>query len=262
LNDLFSSQNLSVRCLNVAPDAGATILEAPEIGGIRILLEGGELLFSESFYTKKVSDRMYAYLQENSNLDWTKADWAHMSAEELSSIMFLNVKWKQDHIKFFGKSHPLPRLTSWYGDPGASYAYSGIRSDPNPWSDGLVYVKSKIEDALGTYFNSVLLNWYRDGSDSLSWHADDEKELGPEPIIASATFGESRDFLFRRKGGAKTSLTLKLEHGSLLVMLGKTQQNWVHSVPKRKGVSKSRFNLTFRQILSHSDPVNDALVEV
>lgn len=254
MGDLFSTRGPLPRCVEVASGVDARIVDAPEVGGVRILLEGGELLFADRFFSKNLSDRMFAYLQENTALDWTKANWPNISPDKLSSICFSNIEWKQDHIKFFGKSHPLPRLTSWYGDPGASYAYSGIRSDPNPWNDGLLFVKAKIEDALGAYFNSVLLNWYRDGSDSLSWHADDEKELGPEPVIASATFGASRDFLFRRKDGSKTCVSLKLGHGSLVVMMGKTQQNWVHSVPKRKGVSGSRFNLTFRQIQSGSVP--------
>jgi alkylated DNA repair dioxygenase AlkB len=252
VGDLFTSSGPLLCGVEIAPGVDARIVDAPEVRGVRILLEGGELLFAENFFSKKVSDRMFAYLQENTEIDWAKVDWANIDPEKLRSIVFSNINWKQDHIKFFGKTHPLPRLTAWYGDRGASYAYSGIQSDPNPWNDGLLYVKAKIEGALGVYFNSVLLNWYRDGSDSLSWHADDEKELGPEPIIASATFGESRDFLLRRKDGTQTCLTLKLEHGSLLVMMGKTQQNWVHSVPKRKGVRRSRFNLTFRQIQSYS----------
>lgn len=246
--DLFSASDPLPRCVDSGPDVVIRILDAPEIGGKKIILKGGELLFADKFFPDNISNRMFEYLQENSTLDWRRADWVNMSQEQFSSIAFTNINWKQDFIKFFGKIHPLPRLTAWYGDPGASYAYSGIRSDPNPWNEGLLYLKQKLELALGVDFNSVLLNWYRDGSDSLNWHADDEKELGSEPTIASVSFGAPRDFLFRSKDSNKTDVSLTLENGSLVVMKGKTQQNWVHSIPKRKGVRGSRFNLTFRYI--------------
>lgn len=248
MDDLFGLSRVPSQDIDASPNVQLECADEPNIGGLRINLEGGELLFSERFFSGKLSDRMIAYFQENDQLDWTQTDWSSVSPEQLSSIKFKNINWKQDYIKFFGKTHPLPRLTSWYGDPGASYSYSGIRSDPNPWNEGLLYVKSKIESALGVRFNSVLLNWYRDGADSLNWHADDERELGLKPTIASANFGATREFLIRRKESKDSRMTFKLTHGSLLVMKGETQQNWIHSIPKRKGKLGSRFNLTFRQI--------------
>lgn len=248
MDDLFRPARIPSRYIEAGPNTKIECSTDPATQGMRIKLDGGELIFFEDFFSKKLSDRMVAYLQENEDIDWTKADWARIAAEQLEKIEFTNIKWKQDRIKFFGKTHPLPRLTSWYGDPGASYSYSGIQSDPNPWNEGLLFVKSKIEQVTGIFFNSVLLNWYRDGSDSLNWHADDEKELGPEPTIASANFGATRDFLLRRKDDKESRLSIQLRHGSLLVMKGKTQQNWVHSIPKRKGKLGPRFNLTFRQI--------------
>lgn len=249
MTDLFSGKPSINPSIKTASATVLNVIDVPEINGQKIEIDGGELLFSENFFSKKLSDRVVEYFQENKQVDWKTARWGEMSETDFDNIEFTNIRWKQDHIKFFGKTHPLPRLTSWYGDPGASYKYSGIYSDPNPWNDGLLYVKSKVEAALGVCFNSVLLNWYRDGSDSLSWHADDERELGPEPIIASASFGDTRDFLFRRKDDKDQNLALKLHHGSLVVMKGTTQQHWVHSVPKRKSSSsRSRFNLTFRQI--------------
>ena len=191
---------------------------------------------------------MEEYLTETNDNDTINHDWGHMTDDEFHKIKFKNVTWKQDYIKLFGKTHPLPRLTSWYGDPGASYSYSGIHSDPNPWNDGLNFVRRKIEDAIGCHFNCVLLNWYRSGNDSLSWHADDEKELGKDPVIASANFGCRRDFQLRKKGNAKEHLTVDLGPGSLLVMKGALQENWEHQVPKRKRTRGSRFNLTFRYI--------------
>ncbi|NJC06695.1 alkylated DNA repair dioxygenase AlkB [Sphingomonas kaistensis] len=248
MDDLFPPSNLLSRCIDIAPQARVKVESAPEIGGERILLEGGELLFSEHFFSDKVCKRMIEYLQESRNFQWKVVDWAQVPADQLKEVEFENVNWKQDYIKFFGKTHPLPRLTAWYGDKGASYAYSGIRSDPNPWNDGLLYLKARLEAALDVTFNSVLLNWYRDGSDSLNWHADDEPELGTCPTIASVSFGETRQFLFKPKNASKTQLSFDLLPGSLVVMKGETQQNWVHSVPKRKGVKGSRFNLTFRNI--------------
>ena len=113
---------------------------------------------------------------------------------------------------------------------------------------GLLYLKHEIERVVGHEFNSVLLNWYRDGEDYLNWHADDEKELGVNPVIGSVNFGETRDFLLRRNTDASQKITIPLKHGTLLVMSGELQHHWQHSVPKRKRVRGSRFNLTFRRI--------------
>lgn len=248
MSDLFSPPRPLSRCVEIAGSAHVSVEPSPEIGGERIILDGGELLFSERFFSEKICRRMIEYLQETCDRDWKSLDWVSISPEELANIKFKNVRWKQDYIKFFGKTHPLPRLTAWYGDKGASYAYSGIRSDPNPWNEGLLYLKDRLERALGASFNSVLLNWYRDGSDSLNWHADDEPELGPEPTIASVSFGVTRQFLFKPKNASRTQLTFDLVEGSLVVMKGSTQRNWVHSVPKRKSIRGSRFNLTFRKI--------------
>jgi alkylated DNA repair dioxygenase AlkB len=168
--------------------------------------------------------------------------------EDLQRIAFRNIRWKQDSMKLYGKAILLPRLTAWYGDPGAAYTYSGIKSEPNPWTDGLLHIKSRIEDATGAVFNCVLLNWYRDGKDSLSWHADDEKELGNNPVIASANFGATRDFQLRRNDNPDQTITIPLKHGTLLVMRDALQEHWKHAVPKRANIRESRFNLTFRYI--------------
>ncbi len=213
-----------------------------------IIVPNGEIFYAENFFSDKVSDRSLEYFQENDVIDWREANWRNISSEEFDGISFDNIKWKQDSVQLYGKSIPLPRLTSWYGDSGKSYTYSGIRSQPNTWNKGLLYLKSEVEACAGVKFNSVLLNWYRDGGDHLSWHSDDEKELGINPIIASANFGETRDFVLRRKDDHDTKIVLPLKHGTLLVMSGEIQRYWQHSVPKRKNVRGSRFNLTFRRI--------------
>jgi alkylated DNA repair dioxygenase AlkB len=155
--------------------------------------------------------------------------------------------WRQDSIKMYGKSILVPRLTAWYGDENASYTYSGIRNEPLPWSTSLVELRDLLEKSLNVRFNSVLLNLYRTGNDSLSWHADDEAELGVEPTIASISLGVTRTFSLAHKVDGE-SLSLPLEHGSLLLMTGATQAFWKHQVPKERNVSGERINATFRVI--------------
>jgi hypothetical protein len=245
--DLFDEAGVDLP-FDVPRGGGYTVESRPDIGGFKIVVPDGELIYAENFFSRKVSDRALGYFQENDTLDWRNVKWADVPASELSKIGFSNIKWKQDSIKLYGKIIPLPRLTSWYGDPGKTYTYSGISSHPNAWNAGLLYLKSCIEQCAGVEFNSVLLNWYRDGLDHLNWHADDEKELGRDPIIASANFGEARDFVIRRNDDSSVKIIVPLRHGTLLLMGGGLQHFWQHSVPKRTKVSGSRFNLTFRRI--------------
>jgi alkylated DNA repair dioxygenase AlkB len=215
----------------------------------RLNIPNGELFYIEHFLPRKISDRCLAYFQENNTFDWQHTQWQQVSAAEVAKIQFRYINWKQDKIVMYGKTIPLPRLTAWYGDPGKTYTYSGIRSQPNPWNKGLLYIKEKVEQVSAARFNSVLLNWYRHGEDHLSWHADDEVELGKNPVIASVNLGQSRDFVLRRTDNPAQKIVIALQHGSLLVMAGELQHYWQHSVPKRKQVTGSRFNLTFRQIV-------------
>ncbi|PVY44237.1 alpha-ketoglutarate-dependent dioxygenase AlkB family protein [Pontibacter virosus] len=156
------------------------------------------------------------------------------------------VAWQQEEIKMFGKQLPLPRLTAWYGDKG--YTYSGLYNAPQPWLPILLELKKRIEAASGDRYNSVLLNYYRHGQDSMGWHADDEKSLGPG--IASVSFGGERGFAFRhRKRKDLPTVKLTLQHGSLLLMQGTTQQHWHHQLPKTSRPIAPRINLTFRTIM-------------
>jgi len=158
--------------------------------------------------------------------------------------------WRQEKIRVYGKHLDLPRLTAWYGDPGKAYSYSGISMEPYPWTDCLLTVKHKVDAAAGVRFNSVLLSLYRTGEDSLSWHQDDEPELGDDPVIASVSFGATRCFQFRHKARKELSkVSIDLTHGSLLIMRGPTQRFWVHQVPKTAKSVPPRINLTFRVIL-------------
>lgn len=160
------------------------------------------------------------------------------------------IKWKQDYLRLAGKCIAVPRLQCWMGDPQAHYAYSGIQLQPEPWQELVLAIRARISGLTGHEFNSVLLNYYRDGRDSVAWHADDEKELGPEPVIASVSFGAERVFQLKHKHLSEAPRhRFKLHNGSILVM-GKTiQNNWLHQIPKTKLKIGPRINLTFRTIL-------------
>ena len=179
-------------------------------------------------------------------------DWlSPVLAQKLYVQLMAEVSWKQDAMNIGEKSIPLPRLTAWQGDVGAEYVYSGILNNPEPWSVSIFDVKEKLEKELGIQFNSVLLNRYRNGHDSIGWHADDEPELGLSPIIASLSLGATRTFEIRRnpvKGTKPLTHSLPLTAGGLLVMFGNAQQSWKHQVPKEPHVLGERLNLTFRYI--------------
>lgn len=169
-------------------------------------------------------------------------------ADRYLSAYLEGIDWTQEKIQLYGKIHAVPRLTAWYGDPGASYVYSKIRNEPKPWTKDLLPLLRDVEDAVGAQFNSVLLNRYRSGRDSLSWHADDEPELGDSPVIASVSLGVERTFLLRSKEDRTKIASARLGHGSLLVMRGLSQRTFQHSVPKESRVHGERVNLTFRVV--------------
>jgi len=170
-------------------------------------------------------------------------------ADTVLQTLLDNTPWQQLSIKLFGKSHPQPRLEAWYGDPGAHYSYSGIQHTPLPWTPELAQLRQALESFCNARFNSVLLNLYRDGSDSMGLHADDEPELGPHPTIASLSLGAQRRMYFKHK--TRKDLigpSIDLPHGSLLVMAGETQQYWKHGIRKTRKACGARINLTFRLI--------------
>ena len=162
--------------------------------------------------------------------------------------LLLQIAWRQETVSMFGKPINVPRLTAWYGDEGKSYTYSGISQTPSPWTNELLEIKQRIEPIANTTFNSVLLNRYRTGSDSVSWHSDDEPELGVNPVIASVSFGQARRFHLKHKTDPKLRQAIELTHGSLLLMKGATQHNWLHQISKSKKSMGERLNLTFRVI--------------
>lgn len=169
-------------------------------------------------------------------------------ADDLFARLKTEIQWQQEKIKLYGQVHDLPRLTAWYGDPDKTYTYSGIVVDSLPWTQSLLEIKGKIEEISGVTFNSVLLNRYRNGADSVSWHADDERELGENPVIGSVSFGEVRPFQLKHKTEDEKTKIL-LGHGSYLLMQGPTQRYWLHQIPKSKKILSERINLTFRRIV-------------
>lgn len=161
------------------------------------------------------------------------------------------VPWKQDQITLWGRTHALPRLTCWMGDPGCSYTYSGVRNTIEPWSASIQTLRQRVEAQVDWSFNSLLLNLYRHGRDKLDWHTDDEPELDPAAPIASLSLGASRSFRLRPRTSDRQpadTLSFELGQGDLLVMDPPTQQHWLHQVPQRLRLSQPRLNLTFRSI--------------
>ena len=186
------------------------------------LIENGEFIFYPSFFSKSESDQLLKDLRNN-------------------------ILWKQESMNMYGKKIDFPRLTAWYGENDKPYSFSGITLQPLPWSRDILSIKNKIEPVSKTVFNSVLLNLYRDGNDSISWHTDAEKELGSNPVIASVNFGATRKFQLRHIN-TKEKIEVELSHGSLLIMQGELQHFWQHQVPKTAKPVGERINLTFRVI--------------
>ena len=189
-----------------------------------ISLQDGEILFMRNFFTPTEAKNYFELLQNNIN-------------------------WKQEEVKFYGKTFPVPRKTAWYGYEGFNYSYSGITCFPEIWTNELLEIKKEIEKFIPDEdFTSVLLNLYNNGNDKMGWHADDEKELGINPTIASVSLGETRRFDIKHKQNPELHYKFELTSGSLLIMRGALQHHWVHQIPAQKKVKEPRINLTFRTI--------------
>lgn len=195
----------------------------PMLDGEVIRVENGEFLFVKGFFAKSEADRHLHELREG-------------------------IAWRQESMYMYGKKVAFPRLTAWYGDNDKDYSFSGIKLSPHSWTDGLLKIRSKVEQFSKASFNSVLLNLYRNGNDSISWHTDAEPELGRNPVIASVSLGVTRKFQLRHVNG-HGKLEIELTHGSLLLMRGELQHYWQHQIPKSKTVLSERVNLTFRLIM-------------
>ncbi len=191
---------------------------------IQFAMKDAEVILYPEFFSSEESSRLFTTLQNS-------------------------VLWKQEAIKLYGKTIPTPRLTAWHGDLEIQYAYSNIIHLPEPWTPELLEIKRRIEPICNAQFNFVLLNFYREGRDSMSWHSDDEPELGVNPIIGSVSFGAARKFHFRHKFDASLRQSVNLTDGSLLVMGGAAQHFWRHQLPKTARPVAPRINLTFRTVM-------------
>lgn len=169
-------------------------------------------------------------------------------ASQYFGLLMQNIQWKNDDLVFFGKHVTTKRKVAWYGDSEYLYTYSNTTKRALAWTKELSELKQIVEKYAGTKFNSCLLNLYHNGNEGMGWHSDDEESLGKNNnTIASLSFGAERKFSFKHKR-TKQTISVVLEHGSLLVMKGATQSNWLHCLPKSKTITQPRINLTFRAI--------------
>ncbi|HYT90401.1 MAG TPA: alpha-ketoglutarate-dependent dioxygenase AlkB [Gemmataceae bacterium] len=197
---------------------------SPSAVASREVEDGGTIVYISEFFSREEADALFANLQQN-------------------------IAWKQERGPF---GHSFPRLTALYADAGVTYTYSGVTYPSLMWTPELDAVRRRVEQAAAAPFNSVLLNRYRDGSDSIGFHADDEPELGLNPIVPSISLGSRRRFVLRHKK-SKKKIEYELTHGSLLIMGGTLQHFWLHSLPKTAQPVGERINLTFRNIVPVSE---------
>jgi alkylated DNA repair dioxygenase AlkB len=193
-------------------------------------------------------DRVSNILHTDGTVNYYGKILSSREANEYFDLLMQNVLWKNDEVVIFGKHIVTKRKAAWYGDSDYLYTYSNTTKQALAWTEELSNLKQIVEEYAETKFNSCLLNLYHNGNEGMGWHSDDEESLGKNNTIASLSLGTERKFLFRHKQ-TKQTVSLVLEHGSLLIMKHTTQANWLHSLPKSKNVTQPRINLTFRKIM-------------
>ncbi|MBT2619446.1 alpha-ketoglutarate-dependent dioxygenase AlkB [Chryseobacterium sp. ISL-6] len=192
------------------------------------------------------ADEYYQFPQEL--LEYTDDFLPENEATALKAFLMETTPWIQTTQKMYDKEVLTPRLTAWYGDEGKAYQLSGTRVVVNPWTSELLALKNRLEHFSGYTFNSVLLNLYRNGNDSVAWHRDRDSRFGNRPVIASLSLGQVRNFDFRKFDDHQVKYSLALSHGSLLIMKGDLQLHWEHRIAKSVKPMQPRINLTFRLI--------------
>jgi alkylated DNA repair dioxygenase AlkB len=188
-------------------------------------------------------------LNEDSIVNYYGKILSSEEANQCFDLLMQNIQWENDDLVFFGKHVTTKRKVAWYGDSEYVYTYSNSTKRALAWTKELCALKQIVEKYAETKFNSCLLNLYHNGNEGMGWHSDDEESLGKNNTIASLSFGAERKFSFKHKQ-TKQTVSLVLEHGSLLIMKGGTQSHWLHSLPKSKNITQPRINLTFRTIRS------------
>ncbi len=198
---------------------------------------------------------LFKSLHEKNDLKLPDADIAYYpnflnssQATSLFNLLYKNINWQQDTIKVYGKNFLQPRLTHLFANNKLPYSYSNITMYPSIFPLSLKKIKEEVEKLANCKFTTCLLNLYRNGQDSNGWHADNEKELGVNPIIASLSLGQTRNFHLKHRRNKDLKKKIELTHGSLLIMGGATQHHWLHQIPKTKKTVSPRINLTFRKL--------------
>ncbi len=187
-------------------------------------------------------------LPSNGIVNYFGKIFSRAEADQYLNSLLNNIEWKNDEAVIFGKLIITKRKVAWYGDTEFEYTYSNRTKKALPWTKELLTLKSKIENETGENFNSCLLNLYHSGEEGMAWHSDGEKDLKKDGAIGSLSFGAERKFSFKHKA-TKETVSVMLEHGSLLVMKGSTQTHWLHRLPPTTKTLKPRVNLTFRTII-------------
>ena len=185
---------------------------------------------------------------EGADLELDRAWLSPAQADALFATLRDEIAWETHRIRLFGREVDSPRLSSWIGDPDATYTYSRTRFEPRPWPEALLPIRARLRSETGVDFNSVLANLYRDGRDAMGWHSDSEPELGAQPVIASLSLGAMRRFVLKDRDDPARKLALELSSGSLLLMRGDTQRHYRHALPRTAIPVGARINLTFRRI--------------
>jgi alkylated DNA repair dioxygenase AlkB len=193
-------------------------------------------------------DRISNLLHIDGTVNYYRNVLTHNEVNRYFDLLLQNILWRNDEAVIFGKHIVAKRKVAWYGDSDYLYTYSNTTKQALTWTKELSDLKQRVEEITGTKFNSCLLNLYHNGDEGIAWHSDDEKPLGENSIIASLSFGAERKFSFKHKH-TKQTISVVLEHGSLLIMKDATQTNWLHSLPKSKKITRPRINLTFRTIV-------------
>ena len=197
-------------------------------------------LFKEAGQSKGLPSELLAYHPDL---------FDELQAQYLLNKFISESPWTQKKVKMYDKEVITPRLSAWYADPETHDYTSSLKSAPNMWTPELWMIKEKVEEIAGVTFNSVLLNYYRDGNDSVAWHSDNEKALGSRPLIASVSFGQVRTFDIRNKSDYSRKYSIRLESGALMIMKGDLQENWEHRIAKSSKPMNPRINLTFRVVI-------------
>lgn len=196
-------------------------------------------------------DKFVNVLNKDGEANYYGKIMSKLEANAYYDLLLNNINWKNDEALYQGKHIITKRKVAWYGDQDFLYTYSNTTKQAIPWTKELLDLKGKTESITNSLFNSCLLNLYHNGNEGMTWHSDDEKSLGKNTAIASLSFGSERKFAFKHKR-TKQTISLLLENGSLLLMKGNTQVNWLHSLPLSSKIIHPRINLTFRTIIGQS----------